>query len=214
MTSKFRIRYIFHPLVEIIAKGLIRIGITPNIATFLMFFFAIISAISLAIFSSLLLFALFVFITGIMDGCDGAIARLTDKASSFGGFLDSVMDRFSEFIIFLGLLVYCWDELLWKFIDMKIVIMISFLASIMISYIRTRAQIYFKGDSNRGDLDIGLMARSERLFYIFVIMLIAFFYGFMNGLLFTFMWLVISTAIYRFVKINKIIKKQGDQIKD
>ncbi|MFX1316797.1 MAG: CDP-alcohol phosphatidyltransferase family protein [Promethearchaeota archaeon] len=214
MPSKFRIRYIFRPLVEIIAKGLIKIGITPNIATFLMFFFAIISAISLVIFSNLLLFAFFIFITGIMDGCDGAIARLTNKSSSFGGFFDSVMDRFSEFIIFLGLLIYCWDELLWKYIDMKIIIILSFLSSIMISYIRTRAQVSLKGDSNIGDLDIGLMARSERLFYIFLIMVIAFFYGLMNELLFTFMWLVIGTAIYRFAKINKMIKKQVDQIKD
>lgn len=206
MPSKFRIRYIFHPLVEILAKCFIKIGITPNLATIFMFFFAILSAISLILFSSLLFFAIFIFITGIMDGIDGAIARLTGKSSSFGGFFDSIMDRFSEFIIFFGLLVFCWDKILWNLFDMKLIVTIAFLGSIMISYIRARAYVFFKGD-----FDIGLMARSERLFYIFITMLIAFFFGFMNELLFVFMWLVIGTAIFRFVKINKQIKKEVNE---
>ena len=206
MPSKFRIRYIFRPLVEILAKCLIKIGITPNLATIFMLFFAILSAICLILFSNLLLFAFFIFITGIMDGVDGAIARLTGKSSSFGGFFDSIMDRFSEFIIFFGLIVFCWDKMLWNFFDMKLIITIAFLGSIMISYIRARAYVFFKGD-----FDIGLMARSERLFYIFITMLIAFFFGFMNELLFVFMWLVIGTAIFRFVKIYKQINKEVNE---
>jgi len=206
MPSKFRIRYIFRPLVEILAKCLIKIGITPNLATIFMFFFAILSTICLILFSNLLLFAFFIFITGIMDGVDGAIARLTGKSSSFGGFFDSIMDRFSEFIIFFGLIVFCWDKMLWNFFEMKLIITIAFLGSIMISYIRARAYVFFKGD-----FDIGLMARSERLFYIFITMLIAFFFGFMNELLFVFMWLVIGTAIFRFVKIYKQINKEVNE---
>jgi len=171
-----------------------------------MFFFAILSAISLILFSSLLFFAIFIFITGIMDGIDGTIARLTGKSSSFGGFFDSIMDRFSEFIIFFGLMVFCWDKMLWNLFDMNLIVTIAFLGSIMISYIRARAYVFFKGD-----FDIGLMARSERLFYIFITMLIAFFFGFMNELLFVFMWLVIGTAIFRFVKINKQIKKEVNE---
>jgi phosphatidylglycerophosphate synthase len=192
--------------VEILAKGFIKIGITPNLATFLMLIFAILSAISLILFSSLLLSAIFIFITGIMDGVDGAIARLSGKSSPFGGFFDSIMDRFSEFIIFFGLLVYCWDKTLWNFFDMKLIIITAFLGSIMISYSRARAYVFFKGD-----FDIGLMARSERLFYIFITMLIAFFFGFMDELLFVFMWLVIGTAIFRFVKINNQIKKEVNE---
>ncbi|GAH16536.1 unnamed protein product, partial [marine sediment metagenome] len=52
------------------------------------------------------------FITGIMDGCDGAIARLTNNSTKFGGFFDSFMDRFSEFFIFLGLLIFSKDKFL------------------------------------------------------------------------------------------------------
>ena len=207
MPSKLRVRYIFRPLVNLIAKGLSKIGVTPNIATILMFIFAIFSFISLVFFYNLLYFAIFIFITGIMDGCDGAIARLTDKSTKFGGFFDSIMDRISEFIIFLGLFIFCWDQLLWNVIDMKLIIIISFLASIMISYTRSRAENFYKGD-----FDVGLMARSERLFYLMITSLIAFFYGFFNEFLFIFMWLVIGTAVFRFVKISKQIKEQESKI--
>jgi archaetidylinositol phosphate synthase len=201
MTSKFRLRYIFKPLVNLIAKGLIRIGVTPNLATIIMLFFSVLSFISLVFLQNLLCFAILIFITGIMDGCDGAIARLTNKSTKFGGFFDSFMDRLSEFFIFLGLLIFCKDELLWNFFDMKLIIFISFLSSLMISYTRARAEVFFKGD-----FDIGLMARSERLFYLFMTMIIAFFYGFMEEFLFIYMWLVIGTFIFRIIQFYYQIK--------
>ncbi len=201
MPSKFRLRYIFRPLVKLIAKGLSKIGVTPNIATIIMFCFSVISFFFLVFIQNLLLFSIFVFITGIMDGCDGAIARLTDKSTKFGGFFDSIMDRFSEFVIFLSMLVYLWDEELWNFIDMKVVVFLAFWFSIMISYLRARASNILDGD-----FDIGLMARSERLFFLVISSLIAFYFGFFNVFLFLFMWLVMGTLIFRFMKINKQIK--------
>ena len=203
MASKFRIRYIFRPLVNLIAKGLIRIGVSPNLATIMMLSFSVISCISLVFLRNLLCFSILVFITGIMDGCDGAIARLTSKSTKFGGFFDSFMDRFSEFFIFLGLLIFSKDKFLWGFIDMKLIIFISFVASIMISYSRARAEVFFKGD-----FDIGLMARSERLFYLFITMTIAFFYGFMKEFLFFYMLLVIGTFLFRITHIYYQIKRE------
>lgn len=207
MPSKFRVRYIFRPLVKAIASGLSKIGVTPNIATFIMLFFAILSLISVGIFKNLLLFSIFVFTTGIFDGVDGAIARLKDKSTSQGAFLDSTMDRVSEFIIFMGLLLYCWNETIFL-IDMKLIIMISFFSSLMISYSRARAENFFKGD-----FDIGLMARSERLFYFVITSIIAHFYGFMNEFIFIFMWLVIGTSLFRFFKFNSIIKENENKSK-
>ncbi len=202
MPSKFRLRRIFRPLIKILAKALIKIGVTPNIATCFMLAFSFLSFFFLVFLSNLLLSSIFVFITGIFDGVDGAIARLKNKASSFGRFFDSLMDRISEFIIFLALLIYCWDNILWNFVDIKIVILISFIASLMISYLRAKAEVIYKGD-----FDIGLMARSERLFYIFISMLLSSFLGYINEFLFIFMILVLATGFYRFFKINKLIIK-------
>jgi len=201
MASKFRLRRVFKPLVKSVAKFLSRIGVTPNLATFIMLCFSILSYVTLVCFSNLFLFSIFVFITGFLDGVDGAIARLKERATLFGGFFDSVMDRMSEFVIFFALLIYSWNSFLWGIFDMKIIVIVSFLSSIMISYLRARAEVFFKGD-----FDFGLMARSERLFYIVITMLIANFYGYVNEFLFIFMLLVLATAFFRYFKIAKLIR--------
>ena len=98
----------------------------------------------------------------------------------------------------------CYEvvDYLWDYVDVKLILFVSYLASFMISYCRARAEVFFKGD-----FDIGLMARSERLFYLFITMLIAFFYGFAAEFLFIFMWLVLGTYFYRSIKILAQIKK-------
>lgn len=202
MPSKYRLRYIFKPLIKLLAKGLSKIGVFPNLATVFMLCFSILSFIWIVFFQNLLIFSIMVFTTGIMDGCDGAIARLTKKSSKFGGFFDSVMDRISEFVIFFGLIIFNWNIYLWNFVDMKLILFISYLSSFMISYCRARAEVFFKGD-----FDIGLMARSERLFYLFITMFIGFFYGFTAEFLFIYMWLVLGTYIFRCTKILNQIKQ-------
>ncbi|TFG25972.1 MAG: hypothetical protein EU533_00210 [Promethearchaeota archaeon] len=89
---------------------------------------------------------------------------------------------------------------------MKFVIFISLFASIMISYSRSRAETFYKGD-----YDVGIMARSERLFYIFLVSLISVFIGYINEFLFGFFLLVILTAIYRAFKIYRIIKSSAEE---
>jgi len=201
MASKLRLRRIFRPFINLLAKGLSKIGVNPNLATIIMLCFSIFSFFALVFFFNLFFFSIFVFLVGIFDGVDGAIARIKNRATTFGGFFDSVMDRTSEFVIFFALLFYCWNSILWGFLDMKIIIIISFLSSIMVSYLRARAETFYKGD-----FDYGLMARSERLFYLFITMLIANFYGFVNEFLFLFMILVIATAYFRYFKIKKLIR--------
>jgi phosphatidylglycerophosphate synthase len=202
MPSQLRLRNLFQPLITFLAKNLNKIGITPNLATFIMITFSMLGTFFLILFSNLLIFSIFIFLTGIFDGIDGAIARLTNKATSLGGFLDSVLDRVSEFVILFGLLIYCWDDTIFLLVDMKIIVFFSLFASVMISYLRSRAEVFFKGD-----FDIGLMARSERLFYLFITCLISHFWGFLNVFLFIFLILVIFTAFFRYIKINRMIKK-------
>ncbi len=207
MASKFRLRRIFRPLVKRVAHLLSRVGLSPNLATIIMLSFSIISFILLVFLSNLLLFSIFIFATGFFDGVDGAIAREQGRVTKFGGFFDSLMDRISEFVIFLALLIYKWNSVLWGIFDMKIIILISFFSSIMISYLRARAEVFFKGD-----FDFGLMARSERLFYIVVTMLVANFIGYVNEFLFVFMLLVLTTAFFRYYKIKYLIKEHENNM--
>lgn len=206
MVSKFRLRVIFRPLITTLAKLLIKIGVSPNLATSIMLILSIISMICLVIFSNILLFALMVFLVGIFDGLDGAIARLSERETSFGAFFDSIMDRCSEFVILFSLLVYYRNEFLWNIIRIPIIIIISFFASIMISYIRAKAENVYDGD-----FDVGLMARSERLFYIVISMIFVHFYGYFGETLFIFMVLVSLTALFRFYKLNTLIKNYENQ---
>ncbi|TXT67168.1 MAG: CDP-diacylglycerol--inositol 3-phosphatidyltransferase [Promethearchaeota archaeon] len=202
MPSKFRLRYIFKPLIKGIAKPLSKTGFTANMATGVMFLNAILSFVFLVVlFKNLILFSIFVFLTGIFDGVDGAIARLRNTQSAYGGFFDSFMDRLSEFVIFLALLIHFWDQKLWNIIDISFIMLISLVSSIMISYSRAKAESLFEGD-----FDIGLMARSERLFYLFITMIITFFIGYGLYFLFLFMLLVSLTALFRGIKIYRGIK--------
>ncbi len=201
MPSKFRVRHIFRPLVKLIAKGANKIGLSPNMVTCFMLGFAFLSFLSLVMLTNYLLFSILVFCTGILDGVDGALARMTDKATKKGAFFDSSMDRVSEFVIFFAILLHFWNALFFG-IDMKLVVFISFLGSIMISYSRARIENFYEGD-----FDIGLMARSERLFYLVITSAISYFFGYFEAYVFVFMWLVILTAIFRFIKFKNLLKE-------
>ncbi|MCK4238818.1 MAG: CDP-alcohol phosphatidyltransferase family protein, partial [Candidatus Lokiarchaeota archaeon] len=76
MPSKFRLRYIFRPLINKLAKILGRIGLTPNYATAIMLILSFFCFIFLTVLKIEWLFGIFVFLVGIFDGVDGAIARL------------------------------------------------------------------------------------------------------------------------------------------
>lgn len=211
MPSKLRVRYIFRPSVKAVAKLLTRLGLkNPNVATVIMLLFSVIACLVIVLVKNLLLFGIFVFCCGFFDGVDGAIARLNNRSSKKGGFFDSTMDRLSEFIIFIGLLSFCFNQALWGIIDMNIVLFIALISSEMISYTRARAETIY-----RGDYDIGLMARSERLIYLVITSIISFFFTlYFNIFLFVFMWLVLGTFIFRATHINNQIKKWAKGDKD
>ena len=160
-----------------------------------MIIFSFISVVSLIVFNNLAMFGIFIFITTLMDGVDGNIARMTGTVSKFGGFLDSTLDRLSEIIIFGGL-VFCTSDFI-IFTNMmifEILMMLTLFSSLMISYMRSRVSVDLDMD-----LDVGLFARSERLFSITIILL------FNSSIIFSYGMILISigiigTAIFRFLK--------------
>jgi phosphatidylglycerophosphate synthase len=179
MPSRFRLRVIFKPLVLGTAKGLIRLGVSPNQATGIMLAFSIACIVYFLLvpinWVMLIGFGILVFITGVFDGVDGAIARLTNAKTHFGAVLDSSMDRISDPIIFFVPAVrellsgdvisvswlhvsFLWVVPLWAY-SFALVI-----GAYMTSYVRTRATLA----DPALDADVGLLGRSERLFIIVV----------------------------------------------
>ncbi len=168
MPSKWRLKRVFSPLVNFLARGLGKRGLTPNGATWIMLTTAILSIIVLNVTRLEWVFGLLVFFTGVMDGVDGSIARQFTKNSKTGEFFDSFSDRISEIVISLGCLLYFMGQKLvmplptWG-VSIESWIAYMIMGSIMVSYVRARAVLIVKGD-----YDKGLFARSERLFTLFI----------------------------------------------
>lgn len=100
----------------------------------------------------------FVLLGGSMDIFDGRVARMSGLASKFGAFYDSVLDRMSEIVMYLGLLsLYTKYQSGPMDLAMIYVIMLAAAGSIMVSYTRARAE-------GLGlDCSVGLMQRPERV---------------------------------------------------
>ena len=95
---------------------------------------------------------MFILLSGFLDVLDGAVARRHDRATPFGAFLDSTMDRFADAIIFIGIIFggYChW-----------FVGVLAIHSAITVSYVRARAE------SQGVECNVGIAERAVRLIII------------------------------------------------
>jgi len=98
-----------------------------------------------------------IIVAGLFDMLDGALAKLTNRTSDFGAFLDSVVDRYSEATVLFGLLLYYYRQPDQRGLIEIVLIYVILVGSMMISYARARA-----GALNIKN-EVGLMARPERI---------------------------------------------------
>ena len=95
-----------------------------------------------------------VLISGLFDMFDGAVARATGRATSFGALLDSVVDRVAEAVVLLGILVYFLGE---GSTPGAVLAYVALAGSVMVSYVKARAE-------GLGiECEVGLLARPERV---------------------------------------------------
>ncbi|GGH00972.1 CDP-alcohol phosphatidyltransferase family protein [Mucilaginibacter phyllosphaerae] len=155
-----------YKIIDPFVKLLIKVGLTPNAVTSIGF---ILNVGVAAIFiigaedgnrgdftyigwaGGLILFA------GLFDMLDGQVARLGNMKSVFGALYDSVLDRYSELIMFLGI---CYYLVAHHYFLSSIFAFIALIGSMMVSYVRARAEglgVEIKG---------GLMQRPERVITI------------------------------------------------
>src|SRR6478609_7891156 len=163
---RIRAQKVIYFVIDPFVKLLVKIGLTPNIVTTIGFLLNVGVA---AIFvlgaektnrgdlsyvgwaGALILFA------GLFDMLDGQVARLGRMGSSFGALLDSVLDRYSELFMFLGICYYLISH---HYFISSLFAFIGLIGSMMVSYTRARAEglgIDCKG---------GLMQRPERIVLI------------------------------------------------
>ncbi len=134
-------------------RFLSRTPITPSAITWFGFLLTVGSA-ALIITGHLLAAGFVVLIAGFFDMLDGALARRTNQATRFGAVLDSTLDRLSEAVLLLGILVfYIWGG----FIIGILLVGVALPSSLLVSYIRARAE------SLGLECQVGLFTRPERV---------------------------------------------------
>jgi len=145
-------RVIFKGVLDPVGAFFNSLGILPNTMTLLGLAGNIIAAILLAL-GYISLGGVLVLVMGLIDTLDGTMARLRGMPSDFGAFVDSVTDRYSELVIFGGLLYFYLQNENWLAV---FGIYLAASGSVLVSYVRARAA------SLGMDTKVGVLTRFER----------------------------------------------------
>lgn len=157
------LQQLIYKIINPVVKGLIKMGVTPNVITTTGLVLNIVAA-ALFIYAGYLareesffyvgLGGGVVLFAGLFDMLDGRVARMGNKVSRFGAFYDSVLDRYSELFTLFGLFFFL---VLQGYVAWAIVAFVALIGSIMVSYVRARAE-------GLGlECKVGLMQRPERV---------------------------------------------------
>jgi CDP-diacylglycerol--glycerol-3-phosphate 3-phosphatidyltransferase len=152
-------------ILQAIVDGLSLTRISPNILTFLGLVINTAAAVLFGFgnahnYVRMFLYAALVIIgAGIFDMVDGRVARQTQQVTVFGAFFDSVIDRYSDVVLFFGLLVFYarGNRLFYVFLAAFVMV-----TSLMVSYTRARAEALI------GKCKVGFMERPERVVLIII----------------------------------------------
>jgi phosphatidylglycerophosphate synthase len=174
-------------------KVISQLGISPNGWTFISLILAIISAIFI-INKNLLVGAIFFLIAILLDLFDGAVARATKKVTKFGGFFDTLVDRYVESLIIFSLIFVDLPNL---FLPMYVWLFVLLFGSLMTTYIKAAArEKALVGEDLRG----GFLGRSERTIILFVGLIIGHFVPtVLSWIIFILAILANLAAIQRFI---------------
>jgi len=138
-----------------------KLGIHPNVFTYLGVLLSIAAGVFIYL-DNFLTAVILLMVGAAMDFLDGGVARYRGLATRKGGFLDSIVDRISDLAIFGGVALSIHVDLVTG------IIMVT--STLLISYIRA------KGESiGIEKMAVGLMERSERLLFLFFLMVISLF---------------------------------------
>ncbi len=145
-----------------------RIGFTPNSISATGFLLSVLSAVAFALWSfnpPLLLLAAVILLlaSGFCDALDGIVARNFQQTSAFGGFLDSLLDRYADVIVYSGIIIGGLSDVAWG--------LAALAGSLLVSYSRARAEAAgIKMES------VGLAERAERMLILAVVTVAAIFW--------------------------------------
>lgn len=155
---------LIYTLINPIIKGMIKMGITPNMVTTIGFVGNVVAAFLFIHASQLTPISMgfswigwggaILLFSGLFDMMDGRLARLGNMSTTFGAFWDSTLDRYSELFSLFGITLYL---MIASGIWAGVITFLALVGSIMVSYVRARAE-------GLGiECKVGLMQRPERV---------------------------------------------------
>src|ERR1700739_1994101 len=153
MTITHAIGYGSNKIIRLIVRGLALSRIHPNVLTFLGLLINMVAAYMLAV-GQFRWSAAVILGAGLFDMVDGRVARETNRVTRFGGFFDSVLDRYSDLALLMGLLVYYGIINRPFYVVLTAIVMTG---SVMVSYTRARAE------NTIPSCKAGFMERPERV---------------------------------------------------
>jgi archaetidylinositol phosphate synthase len=185
------------------AKAAHRMGLTPNIISIIGIVLAFLSALAYLEWRTnglyLLLATLLLLLSGFCDALDGVVARTYAEATVFGGFLDSLLDRYADAIVFMGIILGELADVFWG--------LVALTGSLLVSYSRARAE----AEGVRMET-IGLAERAERVLILAVASIVAFFWQpktTMTAAIILIAALSNLTVLQRSWHVYRKLKKQG-----
>jgi archaetidylinositol phosphate synthase len=192
------------------AKAAHKIGLTPNIVSLIGLALAFFSAAAYAIAQNqpmgLLLAVILLLTSGFCDTLDGVIARIYQQQSVFGGFLDSLFDRYADAVVYAGMIIGGLCDLSWG--------LAALAGSLLVSYSRARAEAAgIKMES------VGVAERAERMIILAAASVAAIFwpqvltFGFLNISALNIGIIILAvlsnfTVLQRGVHVYRVLKKK------
>jgi len=146
------------PFLQGTSKIAQRLGLRPNTLTFIGLGVNLLAAWAIAVGEWLQGCSLIV-LAGFFDILDGAVARNCRQASAFGSFLDSVLDRYSDLSLLVGLLIYYSRQ---GMILYQILLGAALMGTALTPYTRARAETLIP------KCNVGVMERPERILLVFL----------------------------------------------
>ena len=145
-------------VLDAIVRGFAASRVNPNFLTFIGFGINLLAAYLFA-YGYFRWAALTIILAGVFDMTDGRVARLEGRVTPFGGFYDSVMDRYSDLCLLIGLVIYYGRINRFQYVSLVAVAMIG---SVMVSYTRARAENVIPS------CKVGFLERPERVVLIII----------------------------------------------
>lgn len=146
-----------YPLAAIV-RALAATGISPNVLTVIGFAINLVGAYLFA-YGYFRWAGATVIVAGLFDMLDGRVARLTNRVTPFGGFFDSVLDRYSDLCLMIGLLVFYGRINRFWYV---VLVAVAMIGSLMVSYARARAENLIR------TCKVGFLERPERMVLIII----------------------------------------------